>query len=62
MKAFLETLGGEYLDDFVYCSVLPLKDLGYTIVKFDGADYFFQLFNGGVFKRHGNAWQWFFIW
>ncbi len=38
MKAFLETLGEEYLDDFVYCSVLPLKDLGYTIVKFDGAD------------------------
>lgn len=48
MKAFLETLGDEYLDDFVYCSVLPLKDLGYTIVKFDGADLENTLLNKHV--------------
>lgn len=48
MKAFLETLGGEYLDDFVYCSVLPLKDLGYTIVKFDGANLENTLLNKHV--------------
>lgn len=50
MKAFLETLGGEYLDDFVYCSVLPLKDLGYTIVKFDGADLENTLLNKHITK------------
>lgn len=51
MKAFLETLGGEYLDDFVYCSVLPLKDLGYTIVKFDGADLENTLLNKHITSK-----------
>jgi hypothetical protein len=38
MKAFLEKIGGEWLDDFVYISKYPLSDRGYTIVPFDGDD------------------------
>lgn len=38
MRAFLEKIGGEWLDDFVYMSKEPLKSLGFTIVPFDGDD------------------------
>ena len=30
--------GNEYLGDFVYISVEPLKKLGYEIIKFDGTN------------------------
>ena len=36
MKAFLEKINNEWLDDFVYMSKQPLIDMGYTIVPFDG--------------------------
>lgn len=35
MKAFLEKINNEWLDDFVYISQYPLKELGYEIVAFD---------------------------
>lgn len=38
MKAYLEKIGGEWLDDFVYMSKEPLKALGFEIVAFDGDD------------------------
>lgn len=38
MKAYLEKIGGEWLDDFVYMSKEPLKSLGFEIVAFDGDD------------------------
>jgi len=38
MKAYLEKIGGEWLDDFVYMSVEPLKQMGFTIIPFDGDD------------------------
>lgn len=38
MKAFIEKIGGEWFDDFCYISIFPLKELGYTIVAFDGDD------------------------
>lgn len=38
MKAYLEKIGGEWLDDFVYMSVEPLKALGFEIQPFDGDD------------------------
>ena len=37
-KAFLEKIGGEWLDDFVYMSKEPLKRLGFDIIEFDGDD------------------------
>jgi hypothetical protein len=37
-KAYLEQIGGEWLDDFVYMSQEPLKALGFEIVPFDGDD------------------------
>jgi hypothetical protein len=36
MRAFLEKIDGEYLDDFVYISREPLINLGYDIVNFNG--------------------------
>lgn len=38
MRAFLEQIGGEWLDDFVYISKEPLKRLGFDIMTFDGGD------------------------
>lgn len=38
MRAFLEQIDGEWLDDFVYITKYKLKDLGYTIIPFDGDD------------------------
>lgn len=38
MRAFLEKIGGEWLDDFVYMSKEPLRNLGFEIVEFDGDD------------------------
>ena len=37
-KAYLEQIGGQWLDDFVYMSQEPLKELGFEIVPFDGDD------------------------
>jgi len=36
--AYLEQIGGEWLDDFVYMSKEPLKALGFEIRAFDGDD------------------------
>ena len=36
--AYLEKIGGEWLDDFVYMSKEPLKALGFEIQPFDGDD------------------------
>jgi len=36
--AYLEQIGGEWLDDFVYISKEPLKRLGFEIRIFDGDD------------------------
>lgn len=36
MKAYLEKLNKEWLDDFVYISKYPLESLGYEIIPFDG--------------------------
>lgn len=36
MRAFLEQLDGEWLDDFVYISKYPLIERGYEIIPFDG--------------------------
>ena len=36
--AYLEKIGGEWLDDFVYMSKEPLKNLGFEIREFDGDD------------------------
>lgn len=36
MRAYLEKINGEWLDDFVYMSKYPLIDLGFEIVPFDG--------------------------
>jgi len=36
--AYLEKIGGEWLDDFVYMSIEPLKALGFEIQPFDGDD------------------------
>jgi len=38
MKAYLEQIGGEWLDDFVYMSKEPLRALGFEIKPFDGDD------------------------
>lgn len=38
MYAYLEQIGGEWLDDFVYMSKEPLKQLGFEIRAFDGDD------------------------
>lgn len=50
MRAFLEKCGTEWLDDFVYSSVMPLNDLGIQVIAFDGDDlesfkdkYFFNI-------------------
>jgi hypothetical protein len=37
--AYLEKIGGEWLDDFVYISKEPLKRLGFEIRAFDGDDW-----------------------
>lgn len=37
-RAFLEKIGGHYLDDFVYISWYPLYDRGFEIQPFDGDD------------------------
>lgn len=36
MKAYLEKINGEWLDDFVYMSRYPLEQMGFEIVPFDG--------------------------
>lgn len=38
MYAYLEKIGGEYLDDFVYSSKQPLIRMGFKIREFDGDD------------------------
>lgn len=38
MRAFLEKVGGEWLDDFVYMSVQPLRRMGFYVIAFDGDD------------------------
>jgi hypothetical protein len=38
MKAFLEKINKDWLDDFVYISRYPLESRGYTIVPFNGED------------------------
>lgn len=38
MKAYLEKIGGDWLDDFVYISKYPLSERGYKIIAFDGDD------------------------
>lgn len=38
MKAFLEKIGGEWLDDFTYISRFPLEEMGYKVIAFDGDD------------------------
>lgn len=50
MRAFLEKCGTEWLDDFVYSSVLPLRDMGINVIAFNGDDlvsfkdkYFFDI-------------------
>lgn len=50
MKAFLEKINGEWLDDFVYISKYPLSDRGYTIVPFDGDDMKNTLLNKHITK------------
>lgn len=45
MKAFLEKIGGEWYDDFVYISKYPLIERGYTIIPYDGDDLENTLFN-----------------
>lgn len=45
MRAFLEKIGNEYLDDFVYISKFPLYDMGYEVISFDGDDMDNTLFN-----------------
>ena len=50
MKAFLEKINGEWLDDFVYISKYPLADRGYTIVPFDGDDMENTLLNKHITK------------
>jgi hypothetical protein len=50
MKAFLEKIGGEWLDDFVYISKYPLSERGYTIVPFDGDDMENTLLNKHITK------------
>lgn len=38
MKAYLEKLNKEWLDDFVYISRYPLESIGYEIIPFNGED------------------------
>ncbi len=45
MRAFLEKINNEYLDDFVYITKFPLYDNGYEIITFDGDDMENTLFN-----------------
>ena len=35
-NAFMQTINGEWFDDFVYTAIEPLKQRGYNIVKLDG--------------------------
>lgn len=47
MKAYLEKLDRQWLDDFVYISRYPLIERGYKIVGFDGGDseYYFDTYS-----------------
>ena len=38
MRAYLEKIDKEWLDDFVYISKYPLQSMGYEIVPFNGED------------------------
>lgn len=38
MRAFLEKMGNEWLDDFVYMSKFKFMDLGVDVIAFDGDD------------------------
>lgn len=38
MKAYLEKINKEWLDDFVYLTKYPLESIGFEIVPFDGDD------------------------
>jgi len=38
MRAFLEKINKEWLDDFVYMSKYPLLDLGFNVIPFNGDD------------------------
>lgn len=38
MKAFLERINKDWLDDFVYISRCPLIEIGYEIIPFNGED------------------------
>ena len=37
-RAFLEKIGGEWLDDFVYMSKQPLLEREFEVIEFDGDD------------------------
>jgi hypothetical protein len=37
-RAFLEKIGGEWLDDFVYMSKQPLLERDFEVIEFDGDD------------------------
>lgn len=39
MKAYLEKVNNEWLDDFVYISRYPLENMGFDIISFDGNDF-----------------------
>ncbi|MCB1712961.1 MAG: hypothetical protein KDH96_10945 [Candidatus Riesia sp.] len=38
MRAFLEKINDDWLDDFVFMSKYPLMERGYDVVPFDGDD------------------------
>lgn len=51
MRAFLEqTFNGEWLDDFVYISVYPLRERGYDVIPFDTDDLDNTLLNKNLSK------------
>lgn len=51
MKAFLEKINNEWLDDFVYMSRYPLQEMGYNIISFDGDDMENTLCNKHITKN-----------
>ncbi len=50
MKAFVETIGKEYFDDFVYTAIQPLIKLGYNIIKIDGS-YSYEKLNDYIISN-----------
>jgi len=45
MKAYLEKINKEWLDDFVYMSKYPLQEMGFDIVEFDGDNFISGYYN-----------------